>query len=136
MKRCSENMQQIYRRTHMPKCNCNEVALQLYWNHISSWVFSCKLAAYFQNTISEEHLWRISYKKTDKPDHKWLRGTTSDYEWLRVTTSDYNWLWARLRVTTSDYTWLRVATSQTTSDYKWLRVIEWLQVRLRLKCRN
>ena len=29
-KRCSENMQQIYRRTPMPKCNFNKVALQLY----------------------------------------------------------------------------------------------------------
>ena len=27
---CSENMQQIYRRTFMPKCDLNEVALQLY----------------------------------------------------------------------------------------------------------
>ena len=29
-KRCSENMQQIYRRTPMPKCDFNEFALQLY----------------------------------------------------------------------------------------------------------
>ena len=29
-KRFSENMQQIYRRTPMPKCNFNKVALQLY----------------------------------------------------------------------------------------------------------
>ena len=34
-KRCSENIQQIYWR-----------------NHTSAWVFSCKFAAYFQNTIS------------------------------------------------------------------------------------
>ena len=27
-KRCSENMQQIYRRTPMPKCDFNKVALQ------------------------------------------------------------------------------------------------------------
>ena len=33
-KRCSENMQ------------------QLYWNHLSAWVLSCKFAAYFQNTYS------------------------------------------------------------------------------------
>ena len=43
-KRCSENMQQIYRRTPMPKCDFNKVALQL--------------TAYFQNIFSEEHLWR------------------------------------------------------------------------------
>ena len=29
-KRCSENMQQIYRRTTMPKCDFNKVAKQLY----------------------------------------------------------------------------------------------------------
>ena len=29
-KRCSENMQQIYRITPMPKCDFNKVALQLY----------------------------------------------------------------------------------------------------------
>ena len=28
--RCSENMQQIYRRPSMPKCDFNEVALQFY----------------------------------------------------------------------------------------------------------
>ena len=27
---CSENMQQIYRRMPMPKCNFNKVAKQLY----------------------------------------------------------------------------------------------------------
>ena len=47
-----ENMQQIYRRTPMLKCDFNIVALQLYWNHTSAWVSSCKLAAYFQNTFS------------------------------------------------------------------------------------
>ena len=29
-KRCSENVQQIYRRTPMPKCDFNKIALQLY----------------------------------------------------------------------------------------------------------
>ena len=28
-----------------------EVALQLYWNHTSAWVFSCQFAAYFQTTF-------------------------------------------------------------------------------------
>ena len=42
-KRCSENMQQIYWRTPMPKCDFNKFALQLYWNHTSAWVFSCIL---------------------------------------------------------------------------------------------
>ena len=51
IERCSENMQQTYRRTPMPKCDFNKVANQLYWNHTSVWVFSCKFAAYFQNTF-------------------------------------------------------------------------------------
>ena len=32
-KRCSENMQQIYGRIPMPKCDFNKVALQLSSNH-------------------------------------------------------------------------------------------------------
>ena len=56
-KRCSENVQQIYRRTPMPKCDFNKIALQLYWNHASAWVLSCKFVAYFQNTFSQEHVW-------------------------------------------------------------------------------
>ena len=52
-KRCFENMQQVYWKTLMPKCDdFNKVALQLYWNRTSAWVFSCKFAAYFQNTFS------------------------------------------------------------------------------------
>ena len=45
-KRCSENMQQIHRRTPMPKCDFNKVAA-INFN---------KFAAYFQNTFSQEHL--------------------------------------------------------------------------------
>ena len=45
-------MQQICRRTPMPKCDFNKAAKQLYWNHTSVWVFSCKFAAYFQNSFS------------------------------------------------------------------------------------
>ena len=29
----------------------DKVALQLYWNHTSACVFSCKFAAYFQKTF-------------------------------------------------------------------------------------
>ena len=51
MKGCSENLQQIYKRTPKPKCDFNKVAQQLYLNHTSAWVFSCKFAACFQNTF-------------------------------------------------------------------------------------
>ena len=47
----SKNMQQTYRRTPMSKCDFNKVALQLFWNRTSTWVFSCKFATYFQNTF-------------------------------------------------------------------------------------
>ena len=47
------NMLRIkYSQTPMQKCNFNKVALQFYWNHSFAWVFSCKFAAYFQNTFS------------------------------------------------------------------------------------
>ena len=64
IKRCSENIAQIYRRTQMSKCDFNKVLKQLYWNHTSAWVFSCKFAAYFQNTFSLEHFWRAASVKT------------------------------------------------------------------------
>ena len=47
-KSCSENMQQTYRRTPMPKCDFNKVPLLF-----GMVVFSCKFAAYFQ-------LWRAA----------------------------------------------------------------------------
>ena len=50
IKRCSENMQQIYRRT-IPKCDFSKVAKQLFWNHSLAWLFSCKFATYFLNTF-------------------------------------------------------------------------------------
>ena len=51
-KKCSENMQAIYGRTPMLKCDFIKVFLRLYWNHTSAWVFSCAFAVYFQNTFS------------------------------------------------------------------------------------
>ena len=64
-KRCSGNMQQIYRRTPMPKWDFNKVA-----NCTLAWAFSCKFAAYFQNTLSYEHLWTAApgYGKGYWPD--------------------------------------------------------------------
>ena len=63
-KRCSENMQQIYMRTPMPKCNFSKVAKQLYWNRTSAWVFSWTAASeriyckYLQHLIKD--LWSVS----------------------------------------------------------------------------
>ena len=50
----------------MPKCDFNKAAKQLYCNHTSSWVFSCKFAIYFQNTVLLEHPWRAA---SDHKDH-------------------------------------------------------------------
>ena len=66
--RCSENMQQLYRRIPIPKCDFNKVAKQLYSNHNSAWVFSCKFATYFWNTFPRNTsrgllLNTISYRK-------------------------------------------------------------------------
>ena len=52
--------EQIYRRTSIPKYDFNKVAKQFYINHNSVWMFSCKLAACFQNNFSWEHLWRAA----------------------------------------------------------------------------
>ena len=46
-----------------PKCDFNKLALQLYWNRTSAWVFPSKFAAYFQNTFSIEHLWRAAFER-------------------------------------------------------------------------
>ena len=35
-------------------------AIQLYCNHASVWVISCKFAVFLQNTFSEENLWRAA----------------------------------------------------------------------------
>ena len=48
-KRCSENMQQIYKKTLMPNCDFNKLAKQLYRNCISAWLFCYKFGVYFKN---------------------------------------------------------------------------------------
>ena len=63
-KRCSEYMQQIYRRTPLLKCDFNKVVLHLYWNRTSAWVFFCKFAIYVYRTFSYEHLWRAASVST------------------------------------------------------------------------
>ena len=46
-------MQQIYRRTPMPKCNFNIVVKQLYWNRTSVWCSTANLL----------HIFRIPFLK-------------------------------------------------------------------------
>ena len=61
-------MQQIYRRTPILKSDFK----QLYWNHTSTWLFSCKFAAFFQNTFFMEQL------SVDASDN--LNGMKQKYE--------------------------------------------------------
>ena len=72
-KRCSENRQQIYRRTPTPT---------------SAWVFSSKFAAYFQKTFSQEHLRRAASVKTYFKSFNYLtsiiiNGLKTDYILLK-----------------------------------------------------
>ena len=53
-------MQQIYKRTPMPKCDFNKAALQFYRNHTSAWLLPSEFAAYFQITFCKEHLRRAA----------------------------------------------------------------------------
>ena len=59
-KKCSENMQQTYRRTPMSKGDFDKVTKKLYWNCTLAWLFSSKFTVYFQNTFSQEHLWKAA----------------------------------------------------------------------------
>ena len=47
------SMQQIYRRTPMPKCDFNKVVKQLYWYRTSAGVFSCSLLPFFRKPFSK-----------------------------------------------------------------------------------
>ena len=51
-------MQQIYRKTPMPKCDFKKIALQLSWNRTSAWMFSCKFTAYFPRTPLDGCFWK------------------------------------------------------------------------------
>ena len=47
-KKCSENIQQIYKRTPMRECDFSKVAMQLYWNHTSTWCSPVNLLHIFK----------------------------------------------------------------------------------------
>ena len=68
-KRRSENMQQIYRKTTLPKCNFNKVANLLYWNCTLAWVFSCEFITYFQKGLllsCKKIFWKVSQISQEK----------------------------------------------------------------------
>ena len=51
-------MMQTHRRTTMEKCNLNETALQLYWNHTHEHISPRKFAAHPKNTL----LWESTFE--------------------------------------------------------------------------
>ena len=53
--RCSGNMQQIYGRTPMPKCDFNEVVMHLYWNHTLAWVSFVNLLSIFRRPFPKNN---------------------------------------------------------------------------------
>ena len=71
-KRCSQNMQKIYKRTPMMKCDLNKsvISIKLLKSHFGMDV-SCKIAAYFQNIFSREHLLRAGSEKCVTNEITW-----------------------------------------------------------------
>ena len=55
MKRCSENMEKIYRRTSIPKCDFNKVALLCNFIEIALW--------YVCSPVNLLHIFRIPFPK-------------------------------------------------------------------------
>ena len=53
------NLQQIYRRTPIWKCDFNKVGNQLYRNHTSAWVFSVNLQQIYRRTP----IWKCDFNK-------------------------------------------------------------------------
>ena len=49
-------MQEVCRVTPMLKCDLSKIAWQFYWNHTLALLFSCKFAAYFQNSFYKNTL--------------------------------------------------------------------------------
>ena len=72
-------MQQIYRKTSMQKCGFNKVALQIYWNHTSKWVFFCI------NIIAVWLYWTIL-----KQVWAGYKNCLQNYDWLLLHQSYIN----------------------------------------------
>ena len=86
-KKVSGNMQQIYRRTSMLKCDFNKLALQFYWSHFSAWVFSYKFDAFFRTPLLRNTCGG-SYKV---PLNACLWKTVKQKRWKNI-----QWSWARI----------------------------------------
>ena len=69
-------MQQIYRRTPIPKCDFNKATFQVYWNRTSAWVYPVNLL----------HIFRTPFTK--KTSEWLLLGTSSFNEFLEKRLSN------------------------------------------------
>ena len=58
-KRCSQNMQQTYRRTPLAKYDFNKVALLLYWNYTWHGCSPVKLLHTFRTLFPKNIFWRL-----------------------------------------------------------------------------
>ena len=103
----------MYRRTPMPRCDCNKAAKQLYWNQTSEWSFIKKQMS---GTSSDNEWERVTTSGTTS-DNEWYN------EWQRMTTSDNEWYNKWQRVTTNDNKWYnewqQVVQQVATSDNRW-----------------
>ena len=64
-KRCSENIQQIYRRTPMPKYDFNTVALQPYWKRTLLWCSPVNLLHIFRKPFPLDGCFLELFSKID-----------------------------------------------------------------------
>ena len=63
VKRCSEKMQQIYRRAPMRKCDFNKVALQLHWNTLRHSNFDELTLPHGCSLVNLLHIFRTPFTK-------------------------------------------------------------------------
>ena len=63
VKRCSEKMQQIYRRAPMQKCDFNKVALQLHWNTLRHSNFDEITLPHGCSLVNLLHIFRTPFTK-------------------------------------------------------------------------
>ena len=103
----------MYRRTPMPRCDCNKAAKQLYWNQTSEWSF---INRQMSGTSSDNEWQRVT-----------TSGTTSDNEWQRMTTSgttsDNKWYNKWQRVTTVGIKWREVTMSGNFGQISFFQII-------------
>ena len=71
----------------MPKYDFNKIAKQLYYNHTSAGVFSCKFAGYFQNTfLKNTSRWLLLKSLSDYVLSHTILKTNSDKKGIQFSS--------------------------------------------------